>query len=177
MRTILTSLPVAFLCVLGCSSSPATGDGGADGGGSACPAVDVCGKVTLAHVNMLCGISATQTTPTSMQSSDPGLPSGDICGYKGTLGGQVVRDCFTTAAGASFFFGNEKKMMIAGVTQTDVTGVGDQAFLRVDMTAMQSKLYAVKANLLVVVTSDWGAGGQMMAQQCLSTLANEALAL
>jgi hypothetical protein len=168
--------------VLACgSSSNTTGDGGTgmdSGGTNLCPAFsDVCSKETLMHVNMVCSKALTMAKPTDSASPGMGLPQSSVCDYSGGDGAQIVRMCFASSAEASFYYSNEHKKMETGVTVTDLTGIGDMAFMRVDSMLMSTKIYAIKANLMTVLTTSWAAGAQMAAQTCLTTLSNETLAL
>jgi hypothetical protein len=167
---------VCAVCATGCGSEKAEPEGGEDA--NECDLLEVCGAIPLEHVNMLCGLSTTTFTSTSRLSADPEqLPTVNGCDYNGDPAGQVEHDCFESASLASFYFTNEKDNPPSSETQTDVTGVGDEAFLREDSLLSSSKLYALKANLLVVTTAGWSGGGQTTAADCVKTLAAEALAL
>lgn len=178
LRIVVGAWPL--LAMASCSSdSGGGGGGGGSGPVSACAAVDVCAKIALDHVNTLCGIAATGATPADNASPDPSqLPDVHGCDYAGPTPGQVERECFASSSLASFYFTNEKKNTpTGGETQTDVTGVGDQAFLRDDPVLTKSTLYVLKSNLLVVVTAGWSTGGQTTADQCTQTLASDTLKL
>src|SRR6185436_1888109 len=98
-----------------------------------CGPIDVCGKIAFDHVNTLCNLTTTTAVPRDNPSPDPSqLPEVHGCDYNGGPGGQVEHECFTSGSLSSFYFSNEKKDPPANEVQTDVAGVGDQAFVRED---------------------------------------------
>jgi hypothetical protein len=136
----------------------------------------------LAHVNSLCGTTAASPIP--VDQSAPPAQNIDMCLYQNPAGaGQqavVARFCFPDAASAAqSFSGEHDRSLSAGEgTETDLTGVGDQAFYRAYADQKTTSVYAVKGNLLAMVEVDVVTPGTEAAvKQCLLTLTNEVLAL
>jgi hypothetical protein len=136
----------------------------------------------LAHVNSLCGTTAASPTP--VDQSAPPAQNIDMCLYQDAAGaGQeavVARYCFPDAASAAqFFTGEHDRGLSAGDgTETDLTGVGDQAFYRAYVDQKTTSVYAVKGNVLAMVEVDVvTASTEAAVKQCLLTLTNEVLAL
>jgi hypothetical protein len=179
MKHALASLAVlaslGALPLLACSSSSG---GGASGGGSGgCGTFgDLCKIVPLATLESTCGTHAA--TATADEKSDHGDVSS--CVYDDGAGaqlGQVLRVCYPTATEAvATFQGEHDDPPIPGVTQTDVTGVGERAFYREDFSLGIFDLYVLQGqNLLLVHDVDKAATTGK--KDCLVALVNIVLAV
>jgi hypothetical protein len=176
----LRLLASGFLLLVGgasCGSSDRHDEGGGGEDTTECPVIEVCNTITVDDVNSACGVMATLFSSTITISADPSrLPIVATCSYDGTPGVQVEHACFSSASLASSSFAARKSNLTGNETQMDVTGIGEQAFVREHPGYMTSQLFVLQANVVVVATQSSVGGGQAT-QQCLRTLAGEALTI
>lgn len=150
-------------------------------GGS--PSSDICARVTLAHVNSLCGTAATAT----MSFDEPGTQSGTdydsrACFYDDGASGPPVsalRDTFHGGASAAQAqFQADHAALGGNGTITDLNGLGDAAFYLEDLPTNHAEIHVVQGDVYVTINDNVVTAQTAAAtMQCLITLAPEVLAV
>lgn len=175
----LLALPVAFgaLSLSSCSSSGSPSSGGT----GSCPAYkNLCTTVPATAINAACGTNAVSVLPGS--NSDT-VQDVNTCDYQGPTGGSDVAvkawtACFSAASNATLFYnGKRTSTALAGETKHDVSGLGDQAFYDEDLSSSDATLYVLKGAVLFYVQDNHAAGPADATLPCLSTIANQILAI
>jgi hypothetical protein len=146
------------------------------------PSHDICARVTMAHVNDLCGTHATAT----MSFDEPGADSGTdydsrSCFYDGARGPDVsaLRATFHGGASAAQARFQEDRGALAGNgTITDLSAPGDAAFYLEDLPTNAASIHVVEGDVYVTINDNVvSAQSAASTMQCLTALASEVLAL
>jgi hypothetical protein len=162
-------------------TSGASGDSGGSGT-STCTSRAICTSIAIAHVNGLCGTTASSPIP--VDQTAPPAQNIDMCLYQNPAGaGQqavVARYCFTDATTALQYLTGEQARgrTDGGGIETDLAGIGDRAFYRSQVSQKTTSIYAVQGNVLAMTEVDVvSPGTEATVKQCLATLTKEILAL
>jgi hypothetical protein len=158
---------------VGCGSSERDDEDGGDS--RECNIIEVCNGVPAADVSSSCGVTVTSTSSTVTTSADPSrLPLVSTCSYAGMPLVQVEHRCYSSPSLASSTFANERRNVTSNDMQTDVSGIGDQAFRRENSAYMTTMLFVLQSNVVVVITGNALGGGGQVTDECLQTLARGA---
>ena len=160
----------------GCSN---VGGDGADTSTGTCYDVDVCDALPLATVNAALG--GPFVAPVETNTGDGSFNTSDLCSYvkHGSGGLSVTRTCSSDGSASSDYDSRRRGMLDPPYTRTDVTGVGDKAFID-DISngtpdGNESMLLAVQGNVTVIIDDNSVTAGENV-QEGLATLANILLA-
>src|SRR5262245_7661526 len=113
-------------CVVSCGSSDSHAVD--KGGKKQCEAIEVCGAITLDHINTVCGLSLNDISSITVYPASSDMPMACTCNYAGSPFASIEHLCFSSASIASSYFTNEKDHPLGGEAQADITGIGDRAF-------------------------------------------------
>jgi hypothetical protein len=131
----------------GCSSSPATTDGGT---GGACMNLAICTVIPSATVNSLTGYTTTGATPTMTTT-----PVGDECLYSTAMPGADVRITRLCNMNAKLSYEADSMQTLGmGGMRSAVAGVGDAATYQTEPAGTTSKatLFSYKGTALMKIT-------------------------
>lgn len=134
-----------------CSTLPENADG--QGSTGSCYNVNVCEVLTLDVVNGALGESFQYRLASTTGNGENGAYS-TYCQYlkAGTSGMIVIRECDFDEASASYTYDQVRKgTSTPPSTGSELSGVGDHAFLVQDPAAHEARLYAVKGTIALLV--------------------------
>jgi hypothetical protein len=187
----LLSLSVCLACAA-CSPSgdgsagPAVGTGSGDGGTPSStsgthecsPPVDICVVVPVASVNDACTASLPEVFDrVDPQTSELNGTSVRSCGYEGPTEFASVHVQYTCnprySAAEGFALDRNGT---SGRTVEDVSGLGDEAFFRLNTKIADAQELVVRTgNAIVNVNVEEARGTQEEAKACLAALARKAI--
>jgi hypothetical protein len=176
MRGIIQSLAfpvvVAVLGSSGCSSSDS----------ASCPSyTELCTAVPLAAITTACGTDAVSVVPMTYSDSSQDVNS---CDFEGPNGGTDVAvktwtGCFKTGASDAdlFYTSTHDDPGVTGTTKHDVSGLGDKAFYKENLTDGDATLFVLNGAVLLYVADNQITGPADSALPCLTEIANQILAI